>query len=53
MTYDTRALAFLTELAKLAERLGIRIVKEPEIADAGEPPKPKWYIPDNDRDYHG
>jgi hypothetical protein len=54
--YETRLIAFLTAVEKLATRYGLKLVKEPEVADAGDPEqdtKPSPYIPDSDLDYHG
>lgn len=56
MTFDMRLIAFLTGLEKLALKYGLKLVKEPEVTDAGEPEQdtePSPYIPDSDLDYHG
>lgn len=56
MSYETRLIAFLTAVEKLALKYGLKIVIEPKVEDARDPEqdtKPSPYIPDSDLDYHG
>lgn len=58
MSYETRLIAFLTAVEKLALKYNLKLVKEPEVEDAGDPEqdtKPSPYTAEDDADkwYHG
>lgn len=49
--YETRLIAFLTAVEKLALKYGLKIVIEPKVEDAGDPEqdtKPSPYTAEDD-----